>query len=185
MKYSLFFILIIGIIFSSCDGRHRAKDSLKESVTEFNKTLNQQDKITHYPKQYTEVVTDTIISNTLKVSIKNYSLMDKNVVISDNSKNGQVLIDYQRVFESTISISDTSKIFFKTTISANAFRNDNDDFWKNTTLEHTWLNEELSNTKAVFIEFSFINPKRKTNKTYRMLIDRNGNNSIHLLKKYS
>ena len=67
---------MIRIYIISCDGRQNKRESLQKSITEFNAKYSQSESITFFPKEYTEIVTDSIVSNRVKVSIKNYSSMD-------------------------------------------------------------------------------------------------------------
>lgn len=176
MKYYYLFAVLLCVAFSSCDGRKSHKESLEESVSKFKLKDSNLDIITYYPKQYTEVATDTILSNTFQIKIKNYSLMDNNVIITTSSQENRNKIEYHRVFESEIVVFNKSEKILETTINAEIFKQQStiNSFWDNATLEHVWVNQESSNDDTVNLEISFINPKDKARKLYQMSIDKLG-----------
>jgi hypothetical protein len=158
----------------SCDGRTNKNESLKKAVSKYNGHYQiQNDFVTYNPKEYTEIITDTIIENKVNVLIRNYSLMDKNVIKSfDESTNK---IEYQRSFESEIVVYNHSEVWLKTHLNASTFPdNDHNSFWDNATLQHTWVNQELSSADKVNILVSFVNPTTKSYKLYQLLIDKTG-----------
>lgn len=162
----------------SCDGRQSHRESLESAVSEFNKKQTSIEVIKYYPKEYTEIVTDTIISNTLEVKIKNYTLMDKQIPLLSKSN------EVHRVFESEVEVFAASTSVFKTIINAELFATQKDTpFWNHATLEHVWVNQDLSTVKEVFLEVSFLNPITKNFKLYRMTIDTSGKHQIHLIEE--
>lgn len=185
MKQFLKLIVLLCVVFTSCDGRYRSKDSLKESISEFKFEQQKEDRITYKPKEYFEIVTDTIIKNTTSIKIKNYSLMNQNVVIKDESINAQKIIDYQRAFASDIEIKKYNKIIFKDVIDVTNFKVKSESFWKNATLQHVWVNEERSTIDEINLELSFIDPRTKIYRLYSMIIYENGNTKIKQLENFS
>lgn len=184
MRYLLTLFFLSSIVFLSCDGRQNANQSLKESVWKFNKKQTSIATNTYYPKDYTEIITDTIISRGLKVSIKNYAVMHKNVIISQSSKNKSDITNYHRVFESEISVYNAKKTIFKTTISAEHFKGlDTNTFWDNATFEHAWVNLETSNKNEINLNLAFINPQTESYKIYEMHIDSDGKQRVNLLEE--
>jgi hypothetical protein len=185
MRYLLTIYFLIATLCMSCDGRRNANEALKESVSIFNKKQASIAIISYYPKEYTELVTDTIISKDFKVSIKNYSVMNKNVIGSNSSKNKPKSTTYHRVFESEIIVYKASKDIFRTTISAEQFKgSDVNPFWNNATFEHAWVHQETSNEDEINLKLSFINPQTKSYKIYQMTIDSYGKQGINLLEEH-
>lgn len=184
MRNALFLITLISIVCLSCDGRQTKKEALERAVVEFNqKNVNSEITIYH-PEAYVEIVTDTIISNHIKVHIKNYSLLDEQILVSDVSSTSPKKINYQRVFESEISISTTDKVILTTRISAKQFKAiETDPFWDKATLQHTWVNQELSDINDIKLDISFINPKNKAYKLYRMSVDSDGQQTFNLIEE--
>ncbi|WP_375239229.1 hypothetical protein [Aurantibacter sp.] len=86
MKKLISFIslAIIFGFFLSCDGRDRVHKS-PETVLKENKLLDSfSENITYIPEQYSEVITDTILSKGYRINIKSYT--DMNSYIEFNLK---------------------------------------------------------------------------------------------------
>jgi hypothetical protein len=185
MKDIVVIIALIAVVGLSCDSRKTKKESLEQAVSEYNLKTTPVPMATYHPESYVEIVTDTIISNSVKVRIKNYSLLDEQILISD-ATNGIKKLNYQRVFESEISISTSTKDILNTHISAKQFRaNDADPFWDNETLQHAWVNQELSTVYNIALDITFINPQNDTYKFYRMSINSNGKQTINVIEARS
>lgn len=186
MKNLFFIITIISVAFLSCDGRKSKSNALRDSIKEFNQNQSEIELVTFYPKEYTDLETDTLISNEVKVHIRNYSLDNETILISSSGNISSKKVNYHRVFESDIVISTPYKHILTTHISAEQFASkDSDAFWNNATLQHVWLNEELSTTHDIHLDMSFINPANKSYKLYRMSIDINGKQAINLIEQRS
>ena len=186
MKNTLLFFVLISIIVLSCDGRQTKKESLERAISEFNLKTKPIEIVSYYPETYTEIVTDTIISSKTKVTIKNYSVLDENILIPDLTDPPSRKIKYQRVFESDISISTASKAIFTAHISAKQFKiMDPDPFWDEATLQHAWVNQELSTISDIVMDISFINPKNEAYKIYRMTVDSYGQQTFNLIEDRS
>ena len=183
MKFVLILLIVFTSFFVSCDGRINQHEALSNAVSEFNNNQTQVELITYSPKEYTEIVTDTVIEKAVRVHIKNYTLMQNNVII--NFKDNPRTLDYQRSFESEISVYYPSGAEFKTLINAKSFKDrDRDLFWNNATLQHAWVNQEESNCEKISIMVSFVDPKTKSYKLYQMMIDQTGNCNILLKENY-
>ncbi|MEZ4802706.1 MAG: hypothetical protein R2797_08020 [Gelidibacter sp.] len=184
MKNLFFIIAIISVVFVSCDGRKSKRVSLKESIEEFKERQSADEIINYYPNEYVEVVTDTIISNKVKVHIKNFSLQNKGIDMSVNTHETSKNLKQHRVFESEIVISTPFKILFNAHMTAEQFKDiSSDKFWDNATLQHVWVNQELSTSQDIKLDISFINPKNNTYKLYRMSIDENGQQRIDFVEQ--
>ena len=183
MKNFLIVIILFCAVLSSCDGRKSPSEALKSSIAEFNKKQLILEVITYYPKEYTEVVTDTIIANDVKIHIKNYSLNDDGILMASSNTSNKIKKQH-RVFTSEIVISTPTKELFSTEISAEQFKSlYSDVFWNNATLQHVWVNQELSTSDDIKLDMSFINPKDNSYKLYRMSIDGNGKQHIDFIEE--
>ena len=80
MKYFTLLLFLIITAFASCDGRDRAQNSNKDNVVNSKLSDSFFESISYFPKEYTEVITDTILSNGYHVNLKFYSDMNKNVL---------------------------------------------------------------------------------------------------------
>ncbi len=186
MKH-LFVVLILvalGVTFVSCDGRKSRSESLKSSIAEFNERQSEVVIVSYYPKEYTEVVTDTLISNQVNVHIKNFSLSNESLFMSVGDNPSLKKNIQHRVFKSEIVVSTPSKEILNTHISAEQFKSlYSDKFWDHATLEHVWVNQELSKSNDIKLEMSFINPSNSAYKVYRMSITENGHQTIELIEE--
>ncbi|AXT20178.1 hypothetical protein D7030_03430 [Flavobacteriaceae bacterium AU392] len=183
-KLLLLFLLTISII--SCDGRKRTKQILDNSVSKFKEVAPQIDFKIYHPKVYAEVVTDTLLTNDMHINIKNHTLMNEQIFISEIiDKNKIKKAKYHRKFQSEIKIYKNSIPIVKMIINAKDFKlNTKDLFWNNATLEHAWVNKNTSTSELIYIDFSFINPVNQCHKFYRMEVDKNGNQNIYLLEEH-
>ena len=187
MRKSIALVFLIAVAVFSCNRPESKRENLQKSITEFSKQHADLNIVTaYYPKTYTEVKTDSIIANAFKVSIRNYSKMDAQILVGSETIATKTKLNYHRVFESEIHVALASKTIFNTTINAEGFKNSLEpDFWNNATLEHVWVNQEASNGQEIYISLSFINPKNKTYKLYELMIDRLGKQHLKLTEEYS
>ncbi len=182
MKYLIVICLLIGACCVSCDGRISKSESLKASIERFNNQQSNTTTITYYPKEYTEIRTDTLLSNGTKISIKNYSLAADSIFISEDQSSIPKKIKRHRVFASDVLISTISNKQFSFQLSAEDFKFKNsEDFWNAATLQHVWVNQELSNSADVILELSFINPKDNSFKMYHLSINSSGHQTAELI----
>ncbi|TXE06495.1 hypothetical protein ES711_13350 [Gelidibacter salicanalis] len=183
MKNFLGVLFVIAVVCFSCDGRQTKKESLQKAVSEFNLKAVPIPTITHSPEAYTEIVTDTLIANIVKVHIKNYTLKDAQILVPTSVPGRQ---HYQRVFESEILITTATKNILHTHISAQHFRAiDSDPFWDHATLQHTWVNQELSSLEDITLDISFMNPLTSAFKLYRMSINAQGQQTLTRIEERS
>ncbi|TDU40213.1 hypothetical protein BXY82_2259 [Gelidibacter sediminis] len=186
MKNLLGIFVVIAAICFNCDGRQTKREAFVKAVAEYNLNTTPLPAVIFSPDRNVEIVTDTLIANSLNVRIRNYSLMDAQIVVSRTEMNNSSQIQYQRIFESEITITKASKSILSTHISAKQFKGwSTDPFWKDATLQHTWVNQELSSADAITLEISFINPNTKGYKLYRMYIDTHGKQALHLIEEHS
>ncbi len=186
MKNIVLALILVCVAFMSCDGRKSKSVSLKESIEEFKQKQLLIETINYYPKEYTEIVTDTILSDKVKIHIKNYSLSNDGIPMLANAKDGTTKEKQHRVFMSEIIIStaSSSKEIFSTKISAEQFKSlYSDVFWNNATLQHVWVNQGLSTLGDIKLDMSFINPKDNSYKLYRMSIDGTGKQHIDFIEE--
>lgn len=184
MKNNLIVLIFICLGFVSCDGRKSRSEALKSSIEEFNEKQSDVVIINYYPEEYTEVVTDTLISNYVNVHIKNYSLASESLLISYSDHKIPKIKKQHRVFESEVVVSTPSKEILNTHISAEQFKFiDSDEFWNHATLEHVWVNQELSTSDDIKLDMSFIDPSNDSYKIYRMSINESGQKNIKLIEE--
>ena len=74
----LFLVSIITLI--SCDGRKTKNDALKESITKFRDSVSPFEISEYIPNIYSEIKTDTILSNGFTVKISAITDMDHSIL---------------------------------------------------------------------------------------------------------
>ncbi|QXP58525.1 hypothetical protein [Olleya sp. HaHaR_3_96] len=168
-KFTLL-ILSILIAFLSCDGRDRINKTPREVLLE-NKLLDSfSENIQYFPKEYTEVKTDTILSNGFRISIKNYSDMHHSVL--QTSKNESIINKhYFRKFISEIEVFKDDKPIFKQVL--------NDDFLSLQISDY--INNEVYIDQVKSLETNTVNlvaslciPRAANCSIYNIVIDANG-----------
>jgi hypothetical protein len=187
MKKSILLIFIMAIAFFSCNKRESARENLQNSISEFSQKHNHLDIVSYYyPEGYTEIQTDSLISNTFKVSIKNYTKPDAKILMGTETEEQKTILNYHRVFESEITIALASKTIFNTTVNAKDFKDFSpSEFWSNATLEHVWVNQETSNSEALYLGISFINPTNNAYKLYELVVNTEGKQNLYLIEEHS
>ncbi|WP_460218758.1 hypothetical protein [Psychroserpens sp. MEBiC05023] len=185
-KISLAIVLISVLITMSCDKRTSKKERLENAISEFNKNLKLDNIKSYFPKDYIEIKTDSIVSHTFKVNIRNYTSNHKEILLKTSIKNHQTISEYHRSFESEVIVSVKDKIIFKQLISAEKFRDFAPSlFWNTATLEHVWVNQYKSTAEKLSLGISFINPINDSFKLYEMQIDSHGNQRLTLIEEQS
>lgn len=187
MKQLLLFLCCLTLmVFASCNNSTSKQDRLKQAVSEFNKKETQTNLQSMSPERYVEIQTDSIISQTFKVSIKNYSNMNQSISAEELFTHKSAKIKMQRVFESDIIVSVKDQVVFAKHISSELFRTlQPSAFWENATLEHVWVNQERSDATTLSLGISMVNPKNKAFKMYEMIIDQLGHETLHLIEENS
>lgn len=187
MKKILILLPCILLLFlMSCDRRTSKKEHLKHAISEFNKNQKSIVINTYYPEHYTETKTDSIISNTFEVSLTNYTSDHNGILIKETTKFQKMTRQLHRVFACDLSVVISDKTIYKQHISAETFQDHNSSkFWNNATLEHVWVNQELSTSDVLSLGISFINPKNNAFKLYEMHIDSFGNERLILIEDHS
>lgn len=187
MKKILIFITTIGVLFfTSCDDRKSKIDRIADAVKVFNKNNRSINLIKYYPEQYTQIKTDSIVSKTFHVSIKNHSLMTDYITLKKTLKGTTQITKAHRVFESDVIVSVNNLIIYNKRMSSDKLKDSaSSEFWNHATLEQVWVNQERSNSKQLSLGLSVINPRNNTFKLYEILIDKYGNERLILHKDYS
>lgn len=131
-KISLILISIFSVALTNCDGRKTKSEALKESVEKFRDSIEPINIVEYIPKVYSEVKTDTILSNGFVVKIKNYTDMQNSVSHNYQVDSITTRTDIYRKWISEVSVEKDGKLIFNKII--------NDDFF---------LSEVDNNQKAL------------------------------------
>ena len=109
-KNTLILSLLVIVLISSCDGRDKAFRSAQNDLIE-NKVLDTfTENVNYYPKSYTEIVTDTILSNGYNIHIKFYSDMNNTLIVNEKDAT------HYRDFIVDVKITKETKEIFNDTI---------------------------------------------------------------------
>ena len=176
-KFFILFILII-ITFLSCDGRGR-KHKTNEDVLKENQLLDSfSESIKYIPETYTEVETDTILSNGFRVKIKTYTEMQDNVL-------NEFTIDtikykfYYRNYTGKLDVYFNNSPILEETIDK-AFLNKAKDreFWDDAIMAGISLDDINSTKKEVSITVLYCIPESEICKEFIIIVDKKGNSKL-------
>jgi hypothetical protein len=159
--------LLVIVLFSSCDGRDKAFRSAQNDLID-NEVLDTfTESVSYYPKAYTEMVTDTILSNGYNIHTKFYTDMDNAVIVKENDTTHyrdfivdvKIIKEAKEIFNDTI---DKSFLLEKEIFDANTVKTFLvQDFW----IEN--IESVYNGTPALFLDF--INPESKEKKIMRFI----------------
>ncbi|MEO8933700.1 MAG: hypothetical protein ABI295_05285 [Xanthomarina sp.] len=108
-------LVFIGITSVSCDGRDRTYKTNYETLKQ-GKLLNSfSEKISYIPETYTEIISDTILSNGFRIKMKTYSNMEQSV-LNEFKQDALKHKVYYREFVSEVIITKNSIEIFNKTI---------------------------------------------------------------------
>lgn len=181
-RLSVFFIVISSIAIWSCSYSDTRKERLNNAVSEFNKKIKSIYINSYYPEEYVEIKTDSIISNTFEVSIKNFASSNEYIFIKSNIKDHTRTSEFHKIFKSEIHVQVSDRTIYDKLLIATTFDPLSDSkFWNNATLEHVWIDQINSSSERLTLNVSFINPLDDSFKLYELQIDMNGNETKRLI----
>lgn len=120
MKYSFIIAFLLIVCFTSCDGKYRALQTNAEKLEKINLNDSLFVQETHIPETYTEINTDTLLSNGIRIKSKFYSNMDKSV-LKEVKKDTILHKKFYREFEVKLEISKNGIEFFSKLINKDFF----------------------------------------------------------------
>ncbi len=172
--------LMLMVLFASCDGRDRMRKTSKEVLQESKLLDSFSENTTYFPESYSETVTDTILSNGTKVSIKAYTDMQNSVLNAFKSDTINFK-HYYRDFIADVSITTNNKKNLNYTIDKSFLKKHDtlskvdNTFYNNAIITSISLAQydSLSTNKTILI-ISLCKPETDNCSTYRMLVDQDG-----------
>lgn len=181
MKRLFVFIFIISTIFISCDGRHRSYKTNEEVLKEHKLFEAFTENINYIPESYSEIITDTILSNGFQVKIKSYTDMANNY-LNEFTKDSINYKNYYRNINNSISILKNNKEIVSKSITKDVLISYNSSFkndLNNKVIQGIWLNEyESLVSDKVILNVLFQKPGTKDYKFYLISFNKNGNFEI-------
>ncbi|MDO5971492.1 hypothetical protein Q4Q35_16925 [Flavivirga aquimarina] len=180
------FILISVVMLSSCDGRDRKYKTNAEVLKE-NKLLEAfTEEIKFVPETYTEIKTDTLLSNGFEVKIIYHSLEDNFVLETRKSKNDSLVKIHHKNFEAQLLISKNNTVISKGLINKKLFYEfESATFWANAIMQLTWIDYNASNEDMLFLNTSFCIPNTGECKDFTLKIDEQGSIQIKEIDIFS
>ncbi len=168
------FLTSFTLILLSCSGKNDRQDFKPDSyngqidINEINlKKRFKQFK--YHPREYVEIVTDTIMNNGFRVKIKYYSLMDHSIKKSNSLTTKQEPIVFHRQFQSDIVVYKDERLVFQTTL------NDKESIhFEKDILQFVSLDEMISNKEQVVINYGYHDISNNKFSDLRLYIKENG-----------
>ncbi|GEM_PF-3146053 len=184
MKHIIFIIFIGIVALTSCNNRTTERDSLEQAVSRFKKSLEPIEFVEYFPNGYSEKRTDTILSNGVKVSIKSYTDMNRDIIHKTTKDTISVVTEIHRKWVSEVKIEKNGELIFNETIDDAFFQKYtgiNTKALLNTINLETAINtdnfENSNNYIIIDTGLKFI--KENKHFLYSMRIDESGNFSIN------
>ncbi len=148
MKYiSLFVLCFFVLCFAACDGRDRLHQTPQETLQESKLLDSFSTKTVYIPATYTEIKTDTILSNGFRIKIKTYSDLENNLV--DTVKKDTILNQtYYREFISEVTVFKDEKEVFNKAIDKTFFTKQKDSLKSDLELM-TLLSVDVENSAEI------------------------------------
>ncbi|TGV01134.1 hypothetical protein [Flavivirga rizhaonensis] len=186
MRILLFIILTSIITLTSCNGRERKYKTNAEVLKE-NKLLEFfTEEIKFVPETYTEIKTDTILSNGFKIKMSYHSLENDFVLESRKLKNDSIAKIHHKNFEAQLLVSKDNVIINKSLISKRLFYEfENSSFWASAVMQFIWVDQEASNKNTLCLNTSFCVPNTDKCKDFTLKIDEFGTIQIEEINIFS
>ncbi len=179
MKKLFIFLFLALICLTVFDGRKSRQKIFKKEFKEFSKFELNKEEIPIYPESYVEIETDTIIGQSFKTKIKNRTLTGYQVLLK-----GEKPHRYVQNFQSDISVCIAEQEIFRLNLTAQNFElNVHDSFWNNATVQHTWVEQDLSSEENLVMKISFLNPQSNYYKLYLLEVDLEGKHQLKMIEE--
>ena len=181
MNKLLVFISAILLAFISCDGRHRAYQSNQDILKEHKLYKSFSENVKYLPETYSEIITDTILSNGFNVKIKTYTDMEHSY-LSEFTKDTIQYKNYYRDIKTSVNISKGNQVITSKLITKDLFIDYDNSYsksLKNEIIQEVWLNQYASiKNNSVILNVLFHKPNSKDYIYYTLTFMDNGEYSI-------
>ncbi|WP_336069820.1 hypothetical protein [Mesoflavibacter sp. CH_XMU1404-2] len=177
-----FTVLILGIIITliSCDARDRINRTPKEILKEKNLLESFSERVSYFPQEYSEVKTDTILSNGYHVNVKTFTDMESSYL--KQFKHDSINYKYHyRDFKAEIVASLNSVIFHDVIDKQYVLKHDKtvSYYMETSILKSVWVNQEESlNQNKLVLNILFTQPKTNAEKVFELVIDNKGDKKL-------
>ncbi|UKM64126.1 hypothetical protein GSB9_00673 [Flavobacteriaceae bacterium GSB9] len=177
-KISFIPILVFGLTLTNCDGRKTQRDALKESIQKFKDSITPIEIVEYIPKTYSEVKTDTILSNGFVIKIKNYTDMENSVSHQYQTDSFTMRTDIYRDWVSEVTVEKDGELIFSETID-DLFLIKNDKVFaslKTTAIKSGTIlkSDFINNNEHVYLFTNIIFPDNQDGLAYMLKINKSG-----------
>ncbi len=176
MKHLLLFIVLIGLGFTSCEGRRSHHESLNKSIKEFKEKSTVQ-ATRFIPETLNKVVTDTVMSNGKHVRLKAFTDMENSIVKTSKEQDNIILKKYYREVITQVTIIDKGRVLFRQTIDKSLIlKNDisRASFINASTCIGIWLDEFKSLGSDTVLLTTYLEPETQEKAHYNIIIKPSG-----------
>ncbi len=182
MKFLLStFLLILVVCSASCDGRDRVYKTNTDVLKE-NKLLDSfSENVTFIPDTYTQVVTDTILSNGFRIKIETYSDMKESIL---NTVTSDAIIHkkYYREFKSNVVVYKDDKEILSKQIDKPFFAKNFETLntaSDNLVLSSVFVDQEIqTNNDETKIDVNYYHPINNYYLNFRIIVNETGDFKI-------
>lgn len=167
-------LLLVIMTLVACDGRHRKYKTNVEVLREHNMLDAFLEKAKFIPEQYTEITTDTILSNGINIKIQYHSVADKYILGVSQPSHDTTKIYYQN-FEAQLKVSKDNTIILNKTIDKSYFFKQEDaSFWNAAVMQFVWIDYSATTKNSVQLNTAFCIPDTDICKDFTLTIHENG-----------
>ncbi|WP_336129157.1 hypothetical protein [Mesoflavibacter sp. CH_XMU1422-2] len=177
-----FTVLLLGIIITliSCDARDKINRLPKDILKEKNLLESFSERVSYFPKEYTEVKTDTILSNGYHVNVKTFTDMKSSYL--RQFKHDSINYKYHyRDYKAQV-VARQNKIIFNDVIDKQYILKHDKTvsyYMETSILKSVWVNQEESlNQNKLVLNILFTQPKSNTEKLFELVIDNKGDKKL-------
>lgn len=173
-------ILVLIITIFSCDGRKTKNDSLEESIAKFKDSTNTIEVVEYIPNSYSEIKTDTILSNGFTVKISAITDMN-NFILKEIKKDSNIVKQHHRKRILHLKIFLKESLVFDNQIDIPFLKKDVDllKLIKEQDLIISDLRIDpktsLSPKTELYLDIVVYNPNDKLDKRFKLHFDKFGN----------
>ena len=177
-KYLPILFLAIIVALSSCDGRDKANRNAQNDLLE-NKVLDSfNDVIKHFPEEYVEVVTDTVLNNGFHIKIKTFTNME-DIILNEFEADSVKYKHFYRNYVGEVTVLLNETLILNKKINKSLFKDLTPDFnWEASIMGPIAINQENSNAKQVQLDVYYCLADSENCKDYKIIIDKSGDLKI-------
>lgn len=164
-KLCLLFLILVAFI--SCDGRHKGNRSHIDALKEANLFESFSEELKFIPKEYTEIKTDTLLSNGFEIKIDYHSLENDFVIKTSKKSKDTSIRKHFKNFEANLYVLKSNIPIAKNTINKNLFYNDtNKAFLDNAIMQYVWIDFSSVTENSIQLNTSFRIPETEKFKDF-------------------